>query len=343
MFKASFSRACSAAYTAGALAVVLGMGAGTLQAAPTAAPISGEIQHLSLTTPGDYWSGGTIVVGNQSIIIPRNLLADLPANRLTLWQLVDQAPAACKALGQTGLAKSDTCNTSGKGGFAFVAANRTRNGNVIAGDLFLEKGRESLSGVVTYINHNDGYLRINGTPANPATPTVDPGTGLMARMNDPSSRHTIQAGLGCATGSKNCSPDPRFGNDADNYTNASVTGYPMCIPSRVARTWGGLPAQGAGVDASPAVAGGTARSNAGNNASGDPLCPQTNRPANPNTPVPDSRRMAPIQIGDHIKLEGSYEVVSGVRFLSFHTSTTSLAIATSAALTTVLLAVISSV
>ncbi len=333
MFKASFSLARSALCTAGALAAVLGLGAGTLQAAPTAAPISGEIQHLSLTTPGDYWSGGTIVVGNQSIIIPRNLLADLPANRLTLWQLVDQAPAACKALGQTGLAKSDTCNTSGKGGFAFVAANRTRNGNVIAGDLFLEKGRESLSGVVTYINHNDGYLRINGTPANPLTPTVDPGTGLLARMNDPSSRHTIQAGLGCATGSENCSPDARFGNDADNYTNAAVTGYPMCIPSRVARTWAGLPAQGTGVDASPAVAGGTARSNAGNNANGDPLCPQTNRPANPNTPVADSRRMAPIQVGDHMSLEGSYEVVNGVRFLSFHTSTTSVAIATSPALT----------
>ena len=333
MFKTSFSLARSALCTAGALAAVLGLGAGTLQAAPTAAPISGEIQHLSLTTPGDYWSGGTIVVGNQSIIIPRNLLADLPANRLTLWQLVDQAPAACKALGQTGLAKSDTCNTSGKGGFAFVAANRTRNGNVIAGDLFLEKGRESLSGVVTYINHNDGYLRINGTPANPVTPTVDPGTGLLARMNDPSSRHTIQAGLGCATGSENCSPDARFGNDADNYTNAAVTGYPMCIPSRVARTWAGLPEQGTGVDASPAVAGGTARSNAGNNANGDPLCPQTNRPANPNTPVADSRRMAPIQVGDHMSLEGSYEVVNGVRFLSFHTSTTSVAIATSTALT----------
>ena len=299
----------------------------------TAAPISGEIQHLSLTTPGDYWSGGTIVVGNQSIIIPRNLLADLPANRLTLWQLVDQAPAACKALGQTGLAKSDTCNTSGKGGFAFVAANRTRNGNVIAGDLFLEKGRESVSGVVTYINYNDGYLRINGTPVIPATSTVDPGTGLLARMNDPSSRHTIQQGLGCLTGSENCSPDARFGNDADNYTNTAVTGYPMCIPSRVLRNWKGLPAQGTGVDVSPLVAGGPVRSNTGIPGNGDDLCPQINRPTNPNQPVGDSRRMAPIKVGDHIKLEGHYEVVNGVRFLSFHTSTTSVAIATSPSLT----------
>lgn len=71
MLKTSFSLACSALSTAGALAAVLGFGTGTLQAAPTAAPISGEIQHLSLTTPGDYWSGGTIVVGNCSTRRPR--------------------------------------------------------------------------------------------------------------------------------------------------------------------------------------------------------------------------------------------------------------------------------
>ncbi|MCX7159515.1 MAG: hypothetical protein NT176_10315, partial [Proteobacteria bacterium] len=326
------------AQDAGRLLAALALFATATPAAPagaaTAAPISGEIQHISLKTPGDYWSGGSIVVGGQTVIVPRNLLIDLPANRLTLWQIVNQAPAACKALGQTGLAKADTCNTSGKGGFVFVAANKTRNGNIIAGDVFIEKGREALSGVVTFINHDEGYLRINGTPASAVTPTTDPGTGLLARMNDPSSRHTIQTGRGCTTGNtNNCSPDYRFGNDADNYTNAAVTGYPMCIPSRVARNWNGLPAQGTGADASPAVAGGQARANAGNPANGDPLCPQTNRPALANTPVPDSRRMAPIKVGDHMRLEGSFETIGGVRFLSFHTSTTSVALATNTALT----------
>ena len=326
------------ALDAGRLLAALALFATATPAAPagvaTAAPISGEIQHISLKTPGDYWSGGSIVVGGQTVIVPRNLLIDLPANRLTLWQIVNQAPAACKALGQTGLAKADTCNTSGKGGFVFVAANKTRNGNIIAGDVFIEKGREALSGVVTFINHDEGYLRINGTPASAVTPPTDPGTGLLARMNDPSSRHTIQTGRGCTTGNtNNCSPDYRFGNDADNYTNAAVTGYPMCIPSRVARNWNGLPAQGTGADASPAVAGGQARANAGNPANGDPLCPQTNRPALANTPVPDSRRMAPIKVGDHMRLEGSFETIGGVRFLSFHTSTTSVALATNTALT----------
>ena len=318
------------AWAAG-LVLCTGMLGQAAVAATAAAPISGEILHISLTTPGDYWSGGTIVIGGQSIILPRNLMIDLPANRLTLWQLVDQAPAACKALGQTGLAKGDSCNTSGRGAFAFVAANRMPSGNVIAGDMFLEKGRESVTGVVTYINHTDGYLRINGTPANPATPTVDPGTGLLARMNDPSSRHTIQQGLGCAAGNaSNCSADPRFGLDPDNYTNVAVTGYPMCIPSRTARNWAGLPTQGTGPNASAAVSGGAAQLTA---ATDDALCPASNRPADPNTPATDSRRFAPIQVGDPIELEGNFETVNGVRFLSFHSSTTRVAIATKTALT----------
>ena len=325
-----------------ALTIMTGFGADEAHAAATAAPLSGEIEHLSLTTPGDFWSGGTIVVGGQTVIIPRNLLLDLPANRLTLWELVNQAPLACKLKGETGLAKADNCNTSGKGGFAFVAANRTAAGNVIAGDVFLEKGRESIVGTVTYINYDQGYLRINGTPV-AATTTTDPGTGLLARMNDPSGRHTLQTGLGCGTSNEtingvttslaNCSPDPRFALDSDNYTNASTTGYPMCIPSRIVRTWAGLPEQGSGADLSPAVTGGRTNSNTGVPGNGDALCPQGNRPADPNTPVLDSRRMAPIKVGDHISLEGSFETVNGVRFLSFHTSTTSTALLTSTALT----------
>src|SRR5207302_2120464 len=48
-----------------------------------AVPIIGEIERLTLTTPGDVWSGGTIVVGGQNVTLPRNLQIDYPANRLT--------------------------------------------------------------------------------------------------------------------------------------------------------------------------------------------------------------------------------------------------------------------
>ena len=90
---------------------------GTAQAqSATSAPITGEIERLTLTNPNDVWSGGTIVVGGQNIIIPRNLLIDFPANRLTLQQTFAQAPQECLSRAESGLAKADICNTSKVGG-----------------------------------------------------------------------------------------------------------------------------------------------------------------------------------------------------------------------------------
>ena len=296
--------------------------------AATSVTISGEISRITLTTPGDYWSAGTLVISGQYVTIPRNLLIDLPANRLTLWQLFDQASASCKALGETGLTSTDRCNTSGTGAYASISANRTNGGNIIAGDMLIDKGQEVVTGAVTYINHDDGYLRINGVLG-------DPDVGMMARMNDPTQRHTVQQGLGCAAGSLNCSADPRFTNDPDNYTNTAVTGYPMCIPSRVARTFVGLPAQGndpADPNYSPAVPAQIAQSGTIDPARGDVLCPDTNRPVTPSGLVSDSRFMAPIRLGDPVKLEGNFETVNGVRFLSFHSSVTEIALETKTAL-----------
>ena len=296
--------------------------------AATSVQISGEISRITLTTPGDYWSAGTLVISGQYVTIPRNLLIDLPANRLTLWQLFDQASAACKALGESGLTSTDRCNTTGTGAYASISANRTNGGNIIAGDMLIDKGQEVVTGAVTYINHDDGYLRINGILG-------DPDTGMMARMNDPTQRHTVQQGLGCAAGSPNCSADPRFTNDSDNYTNTAVTGFPMCIPSRVARPFVGLEAQGAGPadpNFSPAVPAQIAQSSAVDPARGDVLCPDTNRPVTPSGLVNDSRFMAPIRLGDEVKLEGNFETVNGVRFLSFHSSVTEIALETKPAL-----------
>jgi hypothetical protein len=184
--------------------------AGTAQAqTASAAPISGEIERLTLNSQQDPWSGGIIVVGGQNIIIPRNLLMDLPANRLTLGQVFAQAPAACLQRAESGLAKADVCNSSKTGAIATIHANRTSAGNVIAGDIFIQKGVETVKGKVTYINYTDGYFRLNGI-AN------DANTGVMVRLNDPGNRHTVQQGLGCQTGSVNCSPDPRFTLDPDN-------------------------------------------------------------------------------------------------------------------------------
>lgn len=280
----------------------------------TAAPITGEIERLTLTNPNDVWSGGTVVVGGQNIIIPRNLLIDLPANRLTLQQIFAQAPQECVGRAESGLAKADICNTNKVGGIATVHANRTSNGNIIGADIFLQKGIESVKGVVTYINFTDGYFRINGN-------TNDANTGVMVRLNDPESRHTVQQGAGCAAGAPNCSPDPRFTLDPDNYTNVFSTGVPSCLPSTVGRSFVDTIDVDGDLNTTETL---TAQSTA--TGTGDLLCPSTNRTAN--LIVADSRRFAPIQVGDSIEVEGNFETINGVRFVSAHSSMVQRALAT---------------
>jgi hypothetical protein len=304
--------------TGAALALIIGLfglfdAGAQAQALPVTAPIAGEIQSLTLNNPTDPWSGGTMVVGGQNIILPRNLLIDLPANRLTLKQIFDQAPDGCLSKKESGLAKGDLCNSTGIGGIANVAANRTSGGNVIAGDVLIEKGAETVSGVVTFINYNEGWFVLNGNPA-------DAATGVMVRLNDPTARHTIQTGAGCLGGSANCSADARFALDADNYTTVSVTGYPLCIPSTVPRVFPGL-ALAAPVMAPAPV------SQANAAGVGDLLCPNTNRTVGV-APVADSRRMAPILVGDSITADGNFEKISGVQFLSAHTTKMATALST---------------
>jgi hypothetical protein len=111
------------------------LGARAASAAPAQSLITGEIERLTVDNPADVWSGGTMVVGGQNVIIPRNLLADFPAHRLSLQQTLAQAPRSCVARGESGLALADLCNTTKRGAIATIAANRSATGNVIAGDL----------------------------------------------------------------------------------------------------------------------------------------------------------------------------------------------------------------
>ncbi len=301
-----------------AIAVLLAGAAFARQAsaAPTQSLITGEIDSITLNNPADVWSGGKIVVTGQTVILPRNLLMDLPANRLTLQQLFAGAPPACLALHQSGIAKADSCNASGAGGIATIAANTTAAGDVIAGDVFLQKGAELVNGVVTFLDLTNGYFRVSGTPGSAAT-------GLMVRINDPTGRHTLQQGAGCA-GSPNCSPDARFGVDPDNYTAAFASGYPLCIPSTVARTFTDVLDFNLNHNTAETL---TAQSTAAG--AGDLLCPDFNRPAN--LIAGDSRRLAPILVGDHVMLQGNFETVGGTRFLSAWRVRVSAALSTSSA------------
>ena len=289
----------------------------------TTARLIGEVERLGLNNPADPFSGGTMVVGGQLVTLPRNLLYDLPANRLSLTELFKQAPAGCLALKESGLSKADVCNLSKTGAIATVEANRTSGGNVIAGDVFLQKGAETLNGTVTFLDTTNGFYRLNGNVG-------DSTTGVMVRLNDPTSKHTVQQGPGCLAGSQNCSADPRFTLDPENYTNAFATGYPLCLPSTTPRTF---------VDALDLNSNGnttetlTTKSDAAG--VGDLLCPDANRSAAVDPllgqQAVDSRRFAPVQVGDSVIELGNFETINGVRFLSAHTTKVSRSISTKSA------------
>jgi len=288
--------------------------------------IGGEVERIIVDNPTDTWSRGTMVVSGRNIIIPANMVLDLPANRLTLQQLFVNAPSACAAdtnadgiPDQTGLAKGDSCNNSGTGAAVTILGNKTNAGDLIAGDVFLEKKAEIISGVVSFINYAEGYFRINGLVG-------DDTTGAMVRVNDPEGRHTHQTGAGCLGSVSNCSADTRYGVDPDNYTFTASTGYPMCIPSTIARGPYNFDTNRDGsIDPGVTETGLTAV--AASDGSGDLLCPQTNR-TTPGIPAADSRLFAPVQIGDHINAEGNFENIGGVVFMSAHTVGVSVGLVT---------------
>jgi len=294
-------------------------------AAVVSNPISGEVERIIVNEPTNIWSGGTIVVGGMNVIVPANMVIDLPANRLTLQQFFTNAPSACAAIDanadgipdQTGLAKADSCNTSFTGASVTIDANRMDSGDIIAGYIMLEKATELVSGIVSYVNYDEGYFRVDGIPG-------DAATGAMVRVNDPEGRHTEQSGAGCVGSGPNCSADTRYGVDPDNYTFTGSTGYPMCIPSTVARGPYNFDVNRDGViDPGPTETGLTAV--AAVDGTGDLLCPQSNRGIDP---VTDSRLFAPIQVGDHLNAEGNFENIGGVIFLSAHTVGVSVGLTT---------------
>src|SRR5437763_6880994 len=138
----------------------------------------------------------------------------------------------------------------------------------------------------------------------------------MVRLNDPTSRYSTQKGRGCAAGSENCSPDSRFTGDPDNYTQSFSTGYPLCIPSTVPRPFTDELDFNHNGNTTETL---TAQSNTAG--AGDLLCPESNRASLTTLTAADSRRLAPLVVGDHLTVSGNFETINGVHFLSaWHTT-----------------------
>jgi hypothetical protein len=215
--------------------------------------VIGFIQSATVDTPADYMSAGWMEVNGQKIRVPRNTIFQFPATQMSWADMFKNAPAAYKALGQSGLAMSDTpkplatteVNVIGNR----VVNPATGRDEMVAGLIFVSQ--QALNGGTGIINAIDYSKCTAGVPCMPDVwvgSTLTAKTGSRFRMNTPNGIYgAVDANI--ATGLV----DIRFTADEDNPTMVARTGYPMCLPR---------------IDPAVGI---------------DSLCPQWNRPIDPFT------------------------------------------------------------
>ncbi len=298
------------------VAVLAGVAIPVAHAQDAAPPqeVSGAIDRLALDRPGDPASDASIVIGGTRVVIPSAAAVRLPAVTMSVSELFEQAPPACRKRGESGLAAADACRkdpqtVDAAQGFSVAsgdvtqtssavssaaaepeapaaqaapaneigapvakatvsATRREEDGALVAVAITITKNVEQLWGGVTFVNEDEGYVRLNG-------PLRTDEGGTVLRINDPLKQMGDQRGLACGT-EGNCSPDARFRLDTANLSVRFDRGNPVCI---------GGDAQG---------------------------CPGSNR----SLPPDDTATRMPVRVGDNLKAEGAYEVASGVRFFS---------------------------
>ena len=233
-----------------ALAAGLRVSAASAQT-PSDVTVSGTLTAISVDNLDDRISAGRVVVGKERVVVPSTVIVQMPGNQLTLQELFTLAPARCRETRESGLVPADACRRPARDDsgrtpswtveadrtprsyldptptgeppptVATVVGTRTADG-VIARSITLTRSDESVWGAVTFVNRDEGYLRINGSLG------VDTG-GALLRLNDPDGRQSAQSGAGCGEGA-NCSPDVRFKMNTVNASVRFAAGGPACIP-----------------------------------------------------------------------------------------------------------------
>ncbi len=190
------------------------IGPATPAGSPVPFDITGAIQSLTAISPGNLYSGGSIVVDGITVIIPANLVVTLPAAYKTVGQIFMESPVG----GQSGLALNDTPPPIAA--YEAGIAGNIVNGVYLAGLVSIApQSLNTANGFIRSIDHAAGFMCVGSTPG----PCGASDARVM--INDPDGRY----GLANGTGSKP-SPDKRFGVDSDNPTIHAASGYPMCIP-----------------------------------------------------------------------------------------------------------------
>jgi hypothetical protein len=316
----------------GGVAVLLPPFIPVLPPTPFLQPVSpfamtGFIQSMTVDTPGDSLSGGTIVMNGITVTVPRNTVLQMPATAMTWQELWANAPAAYQPT-QTGLALSDTPKPLTTYEFT-VQGNRVINAaagtdQYIAGLVFISQ--QSINTSQGFINAID-YSK--GVPEILVSKTLGSTVGAARiRINTPTGRYGL--------------PDPngdvRFTADEDNPTMVARNGYPMCLPrvnpatgtDSLCPQWNRprdpftgaysvnytMQPAPAGIPVAPAVPGGPSI---------------THQVGYPNPAVkPDPYEQAPFEVGDYLTYIGTLtnDPVNGGQYISAHTIVAELSIQT---------------
>src|SRR3954447_5124692 len=293
--------------------------------------IIGFIQKATLDNPGDVFSGGTLTVNGITITVPRHTLFQMPATSMTWQELFALAPSATPP---DGLPCANTsalpCST---GPYGLNSSNGPQTGLALN-----DSPAPATTYEVTVLGNrvvgggNDQYV---AGLIFLSQQSLNSGQGYINFIDYAKGELWVSSTLGGPTGARvrinspvgryglSQTPDQRFTADEDNPTIRAESGYPMCI---------------ARFDPATAT---------------DSLCPQWNRPEDPQTgayqtiftmppppavsptpaagdplPPPDATQQAPFEINDFITFSGTLVKDSSSSYLSAHTIVANLGIFT---------------
>jgi hypothetical protein len=214
--------------------------------------VHGTLTAIHVDNLGERNSTGSVIVGKEQVLVPSSVMVQMPGDLLTLQELFAFAPARCQGTHESGLVATDECRRPARDDsgrtptwtleadrtprsyldpvptdevsptIASIEASRDAGGTLVATAIALTRTDVSVAGAVTFVNADEGYLRVNGALG------ADEG-GALLRINDPEARQSLQSGTGCGA-QGNCSPDVRFKASTATMSVRFEAGYPACVP-----------------------------------------------------------------------------------------------------------------
>jgi hypothetical protein len=280
-------------HTALVAALALCAGAATAQVPNPSFSIIGHVEALTLDTPADPLSAGSVRVNGLTVLLPRNLLITLPGQYLTLNDIFrgphpGSGAALAPVQASSGLALTDTPRPPVP--FEIHVMGNIVGGRYIAGHAkIIQMDLGTGGGFVRAIDTARGELLVGAqrtAAETPAQTAERDAAAARVRLNDPSGVFGKPNAAKFAPGPDLI--DERFALDPENAPVVAMTGFPMCIPRQAV----------------------------------DPDCPASNRPPVPNhtrftcgpvaaeasspaLPTCNPAKKAPIMAGDHVSYAGA--------------------------------------